>query len=74
MIEKIKALLCSIRFWIIVLGAIIAVLQSINTVGIDLVQILDIIKVTLIAIVGLGTLDSVSVKLGTAINVGKSSK
>ena len=67
MIEKLKALFGSLRFWIIILASITAVLQSISVDGGNLVSILDIVRNTLIAIVGLGTLDSVSVKMGNAI-------
>jgi len=67
MLDKIKALFGSLRFWIIILGAVIAVLQSISTTGLNMVDILDIIKVTLIAIVGLGTADSIVTKFGAAI-------
>ena len=73
MIDKLKALFGSLRFWVILLASITAILQSISLNGGDLVSILDIIRNTLIAIVGLGTLDSVSEKMGSAIG-GKKPK
>ena len=63
--NKIKAITGSIRFWIITLTGIIAILEGIViTGGFDILATLDIIKIWLVAIAGLGTLDSVASKIG----------
>lgn len=51
MIQKIGQLAGSVRFWIVVLSAIVAVLNG--------SPLLDTIQVALAAVVGIGTLDSV---------------
>lgn len=61
---KLTALLGSVRFWIITLTAVVAILQSKVDVGFyDLAHILDIVQVWLGAVVGVGTLDSLAQKL-----------
>lgn len=63
--NKIKAITGSVRFWIITLTGIIAILEGIViTGGFDILATLDIIKIWLVAIAGLGTLDSVASKIG----------
>ena len=57
MIEKVLALLTSVRFWVIILSAIVAVLNG-N-------PLLDTIQVALAAIVALGTIDSAAVKFSS---------
>lgn len=67
--EKIKILFSSIRFWIITLTMIIAILEEYSSViggGIALADLFGIIQVWLIAVVGIGTLDSIATKFGTA--------
>lgn len=74
MLDKIKALLGSLRFWIVLLGAVVAVLQGMSNGSLDLVSCLEIIKMTLISIVGIGTLDSMSSKFGSAVAGRKARK
>lgn len=68
--NKIKAILGSIRFWIITFTAVIAILEGIAMSGLDICVILDVVKIWLVAVAGLGTLDSVASKIGltAAIN------
>ena len=61
---KIKELLGSIRFWIVTLTAIVAILES-SVAGFDFAGILEIIKVYLVTVAGIGTLDSVAEKFGS---------
>lgn len=67
MIEKIKELFGSIRFWMVTLTAILSILQVYSTGDPQIVELLDIIKTYLIAVIGLGTMDSVATKFGAAI-------
>lgn len=53
--DKIKALLGSIRFWIVTLTAIVAILESLG----DLAMILDVVKIYLLTVAAIGTLDKV---------------
>ena len=67
--NKIKAITGSIRFWIITLTGVIAILESIvMTGGFDITVTLDIIKLWLVAVAGLGTLDSVASKIGLDVS------
>ena len=52
MIEKIKAILGSVRFWIVTLTAVVAILNG--------QPVLEVVQVWLGAIATLGTLDSVA--------------
>ncbi len=54
MVTKITAILGSVRFWIIVLTAVLGVLNG--------APVIETIQIALAAIVGLGTLDSVAIK------------
>ena len=68
--EKIKTLFSSIRFWIVTLTMIIAILEEYSTVvggGIALTDLFGIVQVWLIAIVSIGTLDSIATKFGVAV-------
>lgn len=60
--EKIKALLSSIRFWIIVLTAALAVLKEVAGDGLTTSELITIGQAALAAIVALGTFDSVALK------------
>ena len=62
--DKITALLGSIRFWIVTLTAIVAILETTVT-GFDLAAVLEIIKVYLVTVAGIGTLDSVAEKISS---------
>ncbi len=57
MIEKIKALVGSVRFWIVVLTAILAVLNG--------QPVIETVQVALIAVVGIGSVDSFALKLSS---------
>jgi len=61
---KIKELLGSLRFWIVTLTAITAVLSSVSE-GQPIGGILDIVTVYLGTVAGIGTLDKVADKLST---------
>jgi hypothetical protein len=52
MVDKIFALLGSVRFWILTLTAVVSVLQG--------MPFLEVFQVWAAAVVGLGTLDSVT--------------
>ncbi len=74
--QKFGALFGSVRFWIITLTAIVTGLQAISThSGFDLNTELQIIKLWLLAVVGIGTLDSVATKFSLpvkqSVKVGK---
>lgn len=72
MVDKIKALLGSIRFWIVTLTAVVAILEGYVDAGAFVfVDALEIFKVWLATVAGLGTLDSVATKFGTAVGKKK---
>lgn len=56
--DKIKALFGSIRFWIVTLTAIVAILESLG----DMAMILDVVKVYLLTVAAIGTVDKVLTK------------
>jgi len=58
---KIKELLGSIRFWIVTLTAITAILANVAE-GLELHSILDIVTVYFATVAAIGTLDSIAVK------------
>jgi len=60
MLDKIKKVVGSLRFWILTLTAITAVITGIEKSGFNLVSLLDTIQVWLLAVAGLGTLDSIA--------------
>lgn len=74
MLDKIKELAGSIRFWIVTLTAILSILQIYSEGDPNLVQLLDIIKVYLMTVVGLGTADSIATKLGSSIGAAIAKK
>ncbi len=55
MIEKIKTLFTSVRFWIIILTAVLAILNG--------QPLIETVQVALIAVVGIGSVDSFALKL-----------
>jgi len=57
--DKVKALLGSIRFWIVTLTAIVAILEGWG----DMATVLDIVKMWLLTVAGIGTVDSVAKNL-----------
>lgn len=59
--EKVGALFGSLRFWLLTFIAVIMILQA---KGIIDTAVFDIIKTWLIAVFGVGTLDSVASKFG----------
>ena len=60
MVKKILSILGSIRFWIITLTALVAFLTVVEQNGFNMVNLLQIVQDWLIAVVGLGTLDSIA--------------
>lgn len=71
---KIKELTGSLRFWILTLGAVIAILEetAVGTLGMPFV--FKTIEVWLGAVVALGTLDSVATKFGSSLFVTKAGR
>jgi len=63
---KVKEILGSIRFWIMTLTAIVALLEAWAGDVLDLSFMFKTIEIWLGAIVALGTFDSVASKFGTA--------
>jgi hypothetical protein len=63
MLEKIVRVLGSLRFWIVTLTAVIAVLTGVEKSGFSMVDLLNTIQVWLLAVAGIGTLDSIAEKL-----------
>ncbi len=67
--QKFGALFGSVRFWIITLTAIVTGLQAYSThSGFSLDAELQIVKLWLLAVVGMGTLDSVATKFSLPAN------
>jgi len=60
---KIKDLFSSVRFWVVTLTAIVAILEA-QTGGAGLTDMLEIVKIYLITVAGIGTVDSVARKIG----------
>jgi len=71
MLEKIKALAGSLRFWIVTLTLIISELQLVDAAGsissINFADAFDYVKIYLIAIATIGTMDKASIAIGSAI-------
>jgi len=65
-LAKAKAITGSIRFWIVSLTAITAVLESIAAGTFTLAILFDTLKIYLGAVVLLGSVDSVATKYGAA--------
>lgn len=63
--DKVKEILGSVRFWIVTLTAIVAILEA-QTGGAGLAEILEIVKIWLITVAGIGTADSIASKIGGA--------
>lgn len=60
--EKIKKLVGSIRFWIVTLTFITSILQAIASGSFDINFLFEAVKIYLIAVAGIGTLDSIAEK------------
>ena len=56
MVSKITAITGSVRFWVIMLSAVVAVLNG--------SPLLDTVQVALAAVVAIGTADSISSRIG----------
>lgn len=65
--EKVKLLLSSIRFWIVTLTAVLAILQQVSSGVVDMNSVIDVIKIWLGVVAGLGTIDSVAIKFGRGV-------
>ena len=65
---KLRNLLGSLRFWIVTAVAVVAILESAEaSSGFLLLEVLEVVKLWLAAVVGIGTLDSVATKFGLSI-------
>ena len=64
---KLMALLGSIRFWILTLTAVLAILNRLVDGALDIQFVFKTAEVWLSAVVILGSLDSVAEKLGVAL-------
>lgn len=66
MLEKLKALLTSVRFYIVTLSGIVFYLKGGEADGFTWALILESVQLWMAAIVALGTFDSISSKFGSA--------
>ena len=64
MLDKIKDLLGSIRFYIVTLGFITAFLTAIEVEGFTMALLLENIRNWLLAVAAVGTADSIASKIG----------
>lgn len=65
---KLRSLLGSLRFWIVTTTAVLAVLQSVEAnSALVLADLIQLLQYWLVAVVGIGTLDSVATKFGVAV-------
>lgn len=64
MVDKLKAILGSVRFWIVTLTAVLAVLEAIVGGTLTMQLVFDTAQIWLAAVVGIGTLDSVAERIG----------
>ena len=62
--NKIKAILGSIRFWIVTLGWVVFMLEGIEVDGYTMALLFTSIEGWLGTVVAIGTLDSVATRLG----------
>lgn len=60
MLNKIKEVLGSLRFWIVTLGFVIAELTQVQKAGFNLIDLLNFIQGWLGSVVALGTFDSIA--------------
>ena len=60
MVNKLKQLFGSLRFWIVTLTFVVSILEAVASK--DYGKIVDYFKVYLGAVVGIGTLDSIATK------------
>ena len=72
-VNKITDLFGSVRFWIVTLTAIVAILEA-QVGGSGLPAMLEIVKFYLITVAGIGTVDSVARKIGGSENTDTSSE
>ena len=66
MLNKAKMILGSLRFWIVTLTAVTAVLEAIVGGTFTIEFVFNTVQVWLAAVVTIGTLDSVATKFGAA--------
>jgi len=62
--SKIKALLTSVRFYIVTLGAVATYLSGGEADGYTWALVLESVQIWLAAVVAIGTLDSIASKFG----------
>lgn len=66
---KLLELLGSLRFWTLTLAAVVAELTGIAKSGFNLIDLLNIIQVWLLAVAGVGTLDSIAKNISAKKNI-----
>lgn len=84
MLDRIKSIFGSVRFWIVSMTAIIAVLQATSCTGaaevaqqcirLTFESFFEIVKIWLMAVVAIGTMDSVAEKGGASIGRAMAAK
>ncbi len=65
MVEKLKELLNSVRFWQVTIGSVSAYLADVATNGFILAHLLMAVSIWLGVVASVGTLDSVATKLSS---------
>lgn len=63
--KKVGVILGSVRFWIVSLTAVVAILEGLVAGTLTSTFVFDTVQIWLAAIVTIGTLDSVATKFGT---------
>ena len=69
--KKVKELFGSIRFWILLLTALLVFLKDGDANGFTYAGFIDVLYKFLLGVVGVGTLDSIAVKFGQSGALGK---
>lgn len=70
-IDKVKELVTSIRFWILTLTGVSAILAQYSAGGLTVDFFFNTVKVYLIAVATVGTIDSAATKIGATKTVTK---
>lgn len=70
-LQKVKSILTSVRFWLVTLTAATTLLQAHVDGGLTTEIVLTTVKMWFGVVAGLGTLDSVATKFGTAFSAKK---
>ena len=67
MLDKVKELLGSIRFWVVTFGWASEYLAQVTADGFDLPVLFTRVSVWLASVAAIGTFDSIAVKFGSAL-------